>query len=102
MIQIKIKKSDSRSLIEIQGHANYADYGNDIVCAAISTAAIMTANLIEKLNLSYNIVDFVCEEGYFLLDIKIGDNTAMAVFENLEYTVDELQKQYPKYIKYKN
>ncbi len=87
--------------IEVKGHANYDAYGSDIVCASISTACIYTANLIEKLNLSYNIVDLVCEEGYFRLQVKTNDFTANAIFENLEYTLEEISKQYPKYLQYK-
>ena len=34
---------------EVNGHASYADSGNDIVCAGISTAVIMSINLLDKL-----------------------------------------------------
>lgn len=103
MITVKINRKEIKSLcIEIQGHANYAEYGNDIVCASVSTAAIMTANLIEKLKLGYNIIDLVCESGYFRLVVNGNDYTTCMIFENLEYTLDDIQKQYPKYIKYKN
>ena len=44
-----IKRSNGEALIEIKGHAGYANKGEDIVCAAISTACIMTANLIDKI-----------------------------------------------------
>ena len=81
---------------------DYDIYGKDIVCASISTALIFTANLIEKLNLGYNIMDLVCEEGYFRLQIKTSDLTANAVFENLEYTLEEISKQYPKNLKFIN
>ncbi len=89
-------------MLEVQGHSDYDIYGKDIVCASISTALIFTANLIEKLNLGYNIMDLVCEEGYFRLQIKTSDLTANAVFENLEYTLEEISKQYPKNLKFIN
>lgn len=102
MTTYKIKRKDKEALLEVQGHSNYASYGNDIVCASISTALIFTANLIEKLNLSYNIIDLVCEEGYFRLQVKTTDLTANAIFENLEYTLEEISKQYPKKLKFIN
>ena len=103
MIQEKVKKNLSQiKEITITRHANYDEYGKDIVCASISTALIFTANLIEKLNLGYNIMDLVCEEGYFRLQIKTSDLTANAVFENLEYTLEEISKQYPKNLKFIN
>lgn len=99
MTTFKITKKENEATAEIKGHANYGDYGTDIVCASISTACIFTANLIEKLNLGYNIIDLVCEEGYFRLQVKTTDGTSKAVFENLEFMLDEISKQYPKYLK---
>ena len=102
MATYKIIRKDKEATVEVQGHANYSGYGTDIVCASISTACIFTANLIEKLNLSYNIIDLVCEEGYFRLQVKTTDTTANAIFENLEYTLEEISKQYPKNLKFIN
>ena len=102
MTTYRIKRKGQEALLEVQGHSDYDIYGKDIVCASISTALIFTANLIEKLNLGYNIMDLVCEEGYFRLQIKSSDLTANAVFENLEYTLEEISKQYPKNLKFIN
>ena len=102
MTTIKIVYKTKEALVEVSGHANYAEHGSDIVCAAISTACIFTANLIDKLDMRYNILDLVCEEGYFRLQIKTDNNVILSVFENLAETLDSLQQQYPKYIKLKN
>ena len=101
MTTCRIVKENEEASIEVKGHAGYAKHGHDIVCASISTACILTANLIEKLNLSYNIIDLVCDEGYFRLQVKISDATSKAIFENLEYTLEDISKQYPKYLKMK-
>ena len=45
-----IERKTNEALIEVKGHAGYATHGADIVCAAISTACFMTANLIDKLD----------------------------------------------------
>ena len=92
----------NEAVIEVKGHSGYAEIGHDIVCAAISTACIITANLIDKLDLRYNILDLVCEEGYFRLQVKTTDNVTLGIFENLAETLDSLQQQYPKYLKIKN
>ncbi len=99
MTSYHIIRKDKEAIIEVKGHANYSVYGTDIVCASISTALIFTANLIEKLNLGYNIIDLVCEEGYFRLQVKTTDFTTNAIFENLEYTLEEISKEYPKNLK---
>ena len=101
MTTYNVIKNQFTAKIEVKGHAGYAEYGHDIVCASISTACIVTANLIEKLELGYNIIDLVCDEGYFRLQVKISDATSKAIFENLEYTLDDISKQYPKYLKMK-
>ena len=50
MIKIKINVSDMIDSIEIKGHANFADYGQDIVCASVSCIATTTINALLKLN----------------------------------------------------
>ena len=34
---------------EISGHANYAEYGSDIVCSGITTATFTTIGLLKKI-----------------------------------------------------
>ena len=99
MTTYNVLRKENEATIEVKGHANSGPYGTDIVCASISTACIFTANLIEKLNLSYNIIDLVCDEGYFRLSVKTVDKTLNGIFENLEYTMEDISKQYPKYLK---
>ena len=101
MTNYNIVKNKDNTVVEVKGHANFSDYGTDIVCASISTVCIYTANLIEKLNLGYNVIDLVCDEGYFRLQVKSSDFTSNAILENLKYTLDDISKQYPKYLKMK-
>lgn len=47
MIKARFINSDNTVLgFEISGHAGYADKGNDIVCASVSSAVQMAANTI--------------------------------------------------------
>ena len=49
MIQISIiKHNNEYSQIKAFGHAEYDDYGKDIVCSAVSVLIINTANSLEK------------------------------------------------------
>lgn len=84
--------------IEISGHAEYDESGKDIVCAAVSTAIIVTANAIELLDLNKNRSLFI-EEGYFKLEVLKNDKILEKLLKNLEYTLHDLEQQYPKYIK---
>jgi uncharacterized protein YsxB (DUF464 family) len=61
----------------------------------------MTANLIDKLDLRYYILELVCEEGYFRLQVKTDNHVVLGIFDNLEVHLIELPSQYPKYLKMK-
>ena len=84
--------------LTVSGHANYKAYGKDIVCAAVSTAIIVTANAIKHLKLDQK-VDLTIEEGYFKCVLKQDDVTTIGLIKNLEYTLNDIEKQYPKYMK---
>ncbi len=51
MIQVIILRDRERSIrgIELHGHAGYAEYGQDVICAAVSALAINMANSVERL-----------------------------------------------------
>ena len=44
-------------------------------------------------------IDLTVEDGYFKLTLNVSDSIVQGLMENLEYTLNDLQKQYPKYIK---
>ena len=99
MIEAYYKLVDDKiTAIEVSGHAEYDESGKDIVCAAVSTAIIVTANAIELLDLNKNRSLFI-EEGYFKLEVLKNDKILEKPLKNLEYTLHDLEQQYPKYIK---
>ena len=50
MINVIIKRDKDKieKGIEIKGHAGYGEYGQDIICAAVSSLALNMANSVEK------------------------------------------------------
>lgn len=92
------KKHKHIESVEITGHANYAKMGSDIVCAAVSTAVIMTCNALELLKVDQK-VDLIVKDGYFKAHILSHDSVVDGLMQNLEYSCLELAKQYPKYMK---
>lgn len=92
------KKNGQIESVRVTGHAEFAKHGADIVCAAVSTAVIMTANALESLKVD-QYVDLHVKEGYFTAIIKSHDSVVDGLFNNLEYTFNDLEKQYPKYMK---
>ena len=49
MIQVIIQRDRNKLVkgIEITGHAGYAEYGQDVICAAVSVLALNMANSVE-------------------------------------------------------
>ncbi len=97
MIRIKLKKD----LIEIKGHANQNNYGNDIVCASVSTAMYMTLNQIDLFNLSDHI-NYEIKDGFAKINIIKENDYLVKIINNFTFTLNDLAKQYPNYIKIEN
>jgi len=77
------------------GHAGGIE-GEDIVCAAVSSAAYMTANtLTEICGLS---ADIEIADGKLSLLLTETTASAKTVLEGFLLHLEELQKQYPKRI----
>jgi hypothetical protein len=99
MIKSEFRYADGKLKgILVTGHANYKKHGEDIVCAAVSASLIVTANAIEHLALNHSI-DLTVSDGYFQMNLLQDDKTVEGLFKNLEYTLNELQQQYPKHMK---
>lgn len=99
MITAKYTKKDGRiEEITVSGHAQYKRSGQDIVCAAVSAATLVTANAIEHLALNH-LIDLTVDEGYFKLVLKESNEIVEKLLDNLEYSLRDFEKQYPKYIK---
>jgi uncharacterized protein YsxB (DUF464 family) len=49
MIQVIIQRDREKNVrgIEMNGHAGYAEYGQDIICSAVSALALNMANSVE-------------------------------------------------------
>jgi uncharacterized protein len=89
---------------EINGHANYAKYGKDIVCAGISTAVIMTINLIDKITQNYHftkdedkgIITF--EWTNFNKETIVNQKYLQIGLDNLYETLKQIANEYPNNI----
>ena len=95
MINIEIINNKT---IKVKGHANYAEYGADIVCASVSTAVYMSVNQIEVFDKSYCINTKIVE-GNACIEVVCEDEIVSKVLSNLIFTLRDLELQYPKYIK---
>ena len=91
MIKVSIKEKQ----IVIKGHANYDELGKDIVCASVSSMVITTVNAILRIDsdaIKYSDIKGVT------IDIVKDDEIINKLINNLIDLLEELEKQYPKYI----
>lgn len=96
MITINYKKDKLISEIKISGHANFAEFGKDIVCAAVSSIVTTTINNI--LTIDNNAIKYVDKDGYILItneDSELADK----LLSNMLNMLEELANDYPKNIK---
>ena len=96
MIKINIiKKNDEIKEITFTGHALYADYGKDIVCAGVSSILITTVNAILKYNdkaLKYDMKPNV------KVQVLINDKIVNILLNNMSDLLKQLANQYQKNI----
>ena len=103
MIDIKIYRAQDGVLTKflVEGHAEYARHGQDIVCSAISSTgynAINAAKQIAGVDLKYKINDGFMAVG---LPDKLSKNKKMVVSIILETIVvgfKQIEKEYGKYV----
>ena len=97
MIRINVvKKNNIIESVTFKGHANYDDYGKDIVCAAVSATYLCTVNAIFSLN--NNSIDVVNEDNLQVIKVLEFDNITNSLLNNMINCLESLQEQYPKNI----
>ena len=92
---IKVRYNEKFTNLKITGHANYAEYGEDIVCASVSSIVETSINLAHEFNDNIKYSD----DGNTI--IVINNTNDENVFKTLKNMIDmliELEKQYPKNI----
>lgn len=87
MIKVIVKED----VITISGHANYDEYGKDIVCSAVSATVITTVNGI--LSIDNSAIEVTESEN---VEIKIlkHSNVVDKLISNMINLLTELQNEY--------
>ena len=98
MIKVKINyDGDYIKSFKVTGHANYDEYGKDIVCSSVSSIVITSVNM--ALKLDENSVNAKSSEGLIEAQILIMDENINKVFANMIEMLKELEKDYKENIK---
>lgn len=102
MIKVRITRMNQRIVgFIVKGHADYDEYGKDIVCAGVSAITVGGLNAIAK---AYNndLTKFKVDmsEGYTSLNILDIENSGVqTILETLEIQFKTIEETYSKYIK---
>ena len=93
MIRV-VKKNN---IIEISGHANYAEYGKDIVCASVSSIVTTVVNCIMVLD--RDSIEYQ-DDGKKIVITNISDNNNTNLLLNTMFEMlKDLENQYKENIK---
>lgn len=93
MIKIKVLKQQ----IIITGHANFADYGKDIVCASCSSIIITSINC--ALRYDNNSLEYQELKDKLIINILSDDAFVAIIIDNMLTMLNELALTYKKNIK---
>ncbi len=97
MVRINVNYEDNYvKKITLKGHANYSEYGTDIVCAATSATYLCTVNAI--LSFNNNTIKISSKENLQEIEVINNDDITQNLLTNMINCLESLQEQYPKNI----
>ena len=93
-------KKDTNQFIgfSIKGHAGYSNYGNDIVCCAISTIAINVQNSIESFCEDCKFKQDVSKDGEMYFELLNSSHDTDVLLNSANLGFHEIAKQYKKFV----
>ena len=102
MIKVRILRMNQRIVgFIVKGHANYDEYGKDIVCAGVSAITVGGLNAVAKA-LNNDLTKFKVEmsEGYTSLNVLDTEKQdVQTILETLEIQFKTIEETYSKFIK---
>ena len=101
MIKVTFYYNDEFKIkgFELKGHANYGEFGYDIVCASATSNAVGVINSLEELQGVGFEVQYAME-GFISAVVKDDDmEKSQLLLNHLKRTLEEISREYPKNIK---
>ena len=96
MIKVNLKYNNNKiESVKISGHANYSDFGKDIVCASVSSTVITSVNAIVRID--NDAITYDEDNGIYISVIK-HEFVIDTLIDNMVSLLLELEKQYKKNI----
>lgn len=100
MIRVKISnKNNLVNQVQILGHADYDEYGKDIVCSAVSSIVTTTINGILMFDKNY--ISYSENKDKFEIIVNAHNEIVDNLINNMLNMLKEIEVDYPKNIKLK-
>lgn len=97
MLRVKIfKENNDIKKITFRGHANYNDYGKDIVCASSSATVLTTINGI--LSIDSTSIKVNQDENNIDIEIVKNQDITQKLIINMITSLKSIEQNYPKNI----
>ena len=99
-----IKTNNKIKTIKVLGHSDFADYGKDVCCAAVSAITFFTINGVESFSKDKNIINVDISRDKAKIEINVNDVACANTQKFLVLLVKhfkELKRQFPKNLKIK-
>ena len=95
MIRVRFHTANDTILgFTLDGHAGWGASGQDIVCAAVSSAAYMTANTVTEIIGAT--ADITVDDGYMRVMLTDKIDRCQDILSGFRLHLEALQEQYPK------
>ena len=99
MIKVNVENKNNHIYkISILGHADYEEYGKDIVCSSVSSIVTTTINGIYEIDKDY--FEVIDNNGIYITILK-EDKVCDKLIKNMLSLLQELEESYPENIKVK-
>ena len=95
-IDLLINKKDEIVGFEIEGHANYDEYGKDLVCSAVTILAYSCVNSLDKYADDVNFSD---NEIIMTVSISSPNRDTDVIFDYFKTGIETLLDNYSSYVK---
>lgn len=95
-INLLINKKDEIVGFEIEGHANYDEYGKDLVCSAVTILAYSCVNSLDKYADDVNFLD---NEIIMTVSISSPNRDTDVIFDYFKTGIETLLGNYSSYVK---
>ena len=97
MVRAKYTVDDTTHTITVLGHANYGEYGKDIVCAGVSALVQALIGWIEENHYKAECISLDAKEGEVIISCEGGEEVA-AVFYMTYIGLAQISDCYPDHV----